>query len=152
MGSEALTAVIEIPLNYHTKYEIKDGTLWVDRILNHEYPCNYGYIPNTLWDDGDALDICIVGHISLHPMAHIKVVPKAVLKVVDNGVSDWKLIAGVTDCTRVADHLESLTNFFNSYKPGVVVEGAVTEGADLEQVVSRARSLFRESGLIRRND
>ena len=136
-------AIIEIPLNYHAKYELKDGVLWLDRVSTEEYPCNYGFLPGTLWHDGDALDICVVGHLSLHPQTHIMVEPKAVIKMYDNGVSDFKVVAGLEDTTRVQSYLESLVSFFERYKPGVEVDGVITEAGKVAAVIAESRELIK---------
>lgn len=136
-------AVIEIPLNYHAKYELKDGVLWLDRCLTESYPTNYGFIPNTLWHDGDALDICVVGHLSLHPKTHIMVEPKAVIKMYDNGVSDFKVVAGLEDSTRVLDYMDSLVSFFGSYKLGTDIDGIETDPIKIVAVIEESRELIK---------
>ena len=73
----SVTAVIEIPMNSGiVKYEIcSDGFLHVDRFLpvSMNYPCNYGFIPNTLGGDGDPLDILVISRQPIAQTALVKV-------------------------------------------------------------------------------
>ncbi|MGA2550744.1 MAG: inorganic diphosphatase [Burkholderiaceae bacterium] len=90
--------VIEIPMNADPiKYEVdKDsGTLWVDRFMGTamHYPCNYGYIPNTISDDGDPVDVLV---ITPFPLVHSVVVrcrPIGLLSMEDEAGGDAKLLA-----------------------------------------------------------
>ena len=89
--------VIEIPMNADPiKYEVdkESGTLWVDRFMGTamHYPCNYGYIPNTIADDGDPVDVLV---ITPFPLVHSVVVrcrPIGVLKMEDEAGGDAKLL------------------------------------------------------------
>lgn len=89
---------IEIPAN-HTpiKYEIdKDSdTLFVDRFLATPmfYPANYGYIPNTLADDGDPLDVLVITPYPVAPGSVIRARPIGVLNMTDEAGGDAKLVA-----------------------------------------------------------
>ena len=89
---------IEIPANHAPiKYEIdKDsGAVFVDRIVNTPmfYPCNYGFVPNSLHDDGDPTDVLVLCDFSLQPGVVIRCRPVGVLKMEDDGGMDDKLIA-----------------------------------------------------------
>ncbi|RMH53567.1 MAG: inorganic diphosphatase [Alphaproteobacteria bacterium] len=79
------------------KYEIdKDsGAVFVDRIVNTPmfYPCNYGFVPNTLHDDGDPTDVLVLCDFALQPGVVIRCRPIGVLKMEDDGGMDDKLIA-----------------------------------------------------------
>lgn len=79
------------------KYEIdKDsGAVFVDRIVNTAmfYPCNYGFVPNSLHDDGDPTDVLVLCDFSLAPGVVIRCRPIGVLKMEDDGGMDDKLIA-----------------------------------------------------------
>ncbi|MHA3977316.1 inorganic diphosphatase [Halovulum sp. GXIMD14794] len=96
-----INVVIEIPGGAGggapVKYEIdKDsGAVFVDRIVNTPmfYPCNYGFVPNTLHDDGDPTDVLVVNDFSLMPGSVIRCRPIGVLKMEDDGGMDDKLIA-----------------------------------------------------------
>ncbi len=84
-----------------TKYELdKDsGALIVDRFLHTPmfYPANYGFIPHTLSEDGDPVDILVVGNIGVVPGAVMAVKPIGVLRMEDDGGMDEKIIARPVD-------------------------------------------------------
>ncbi|WWO97385.1 MAG: inorganic diphosphatase [Candidatus Dasytiphilus stammeri] len=89
--------IIEIPFNQNLiKYEIdkKSGTLFVDRFLSTSmfYPCNYGYVNNTLSLDGDPLDSLVIAP-SLEPRSVIFCRPIGILKMMDESGYDFKIVA-----------------------------------------------------------
>lgn len=90
-------AVIEIQKGSKQKYELdkKTGLLILDRILytSTHYPANYGFIPHTLADDGDPLDVLVLCSESLLPLSLVKVYPIGVITMNDNGKNDEKIIA-----------------------------------------------------------
>jgi inorganic pyrophosphatase len=93
-----VNVVIEVPIGGEpVKYEMdKDvGTLVVDRFLYTpmQYPGNYGFIPNTLSDDGDPCDVIVANTRPIIPGSIINVRPIGVLKMVDEGGGDEKIIA-----------------------------------------------------------
>ena len=130
---------IEIPKGSRVKYEInkETGAIEVNRILNFELPYNYGYLPNTLWEDGDPLDAIVLGHFSLHPGVEADVLPIAVIHMRDNGESDWKLICSVTPI-KFQDYHDLVVSFLKMYKPGVEIEGYTEESEAIKEVVERA--------------
>lgn len=89
--------VIEIPMNSAIKYEIdKDSnTLFVDRLVSTamHYPCNYGYIPNTLCGDGDAADVLVLFPQPVQAGSVIRCRPIGVLKMTDEAGEDAKILA-----------------------------------------------------------
>lgn len=89
--------VIEIPMNSGIKYEIdKDSnTLFVDRLVSTAmyYPCNYGYIPHTLCDDGDAADVLVLFPQPVQAGSVIRCRPIGVLKMTDEAGGDAKILA-----------------------------------------------------------
>ncbi|MFO1419187.1 MAG: inorganic diphosphatase [Methylotetracoccus sp.] len=90
--------VIEIPAySDPVKYEVdKDtGTLFVDRFMGTamQYPCNYGYIPNTLADDGDPVDVLVVAPSRLLSGSVVRCRPIGLLKMDDEGGGDCKVLA-----------------------------------------------------------
>lgn len=89
--------VIEIPMNSGIKYEIdKDSNaLFVDRLVSTAmyYPCNYGYIPNTLCGDGDAADVLVVFPQPVQAGSVIRCRPLGVLKMTDEAGEDAKIVA-----------------------------------------------------------
>ena len=94
--------IIEIPANAAPiKYEIdKDSdALFVDRFMGTAmfYPANYGYVPNTLSEDGDPSDVLVVAPVALRPGVVINCRPVGVLKMTDESGIDAKIIAVPTD-------------------------------------------------------
>ena len=90
--------VVEIPQGVApVKYELdKDsGALVVDRFVSTSmfYPCHYGFIPNTLANDGDPLDVLLVANFPVYPLSVIKVRPIGVLLMDDESGGDEKIIA-----------------------------------------------------------
>lgn len=92
-----VTAIIEIPLGSKVKYELdkESGLLKVDRILysSVRYPANYGFIPQTYCDDGDALDILVLCQESVYPMTMMRAKPIGLMKMMDQGKQDDKIVA-----------------------------------------------------------
>ena len=125
--------VIEIPANHSPiKYEIdKDmDCLLVDRFMATPmfYPANYGYIPNTLADDGDPLDVLVITPYPVQPGSVIRARPVGVLNMEDEAGEDAKLVAvphekltqlynDVQDVDDVPQLLrDQITHFFENYK------------------------------------
>ncbi|MFT5930022.1 MAG: inorganic pyrophosphatase [Oceanospirillaceae bacterium] len=125
--------VIEIPANSSpVKYEIdKDAdALFVDRFMASPmfYPANYGYINNTLADDGDALDVLVVTPYPVVPGSVIRCRPVGVLNMTDEAGEDAKLLAVPHEkLTQAYNHVQDITDlpemlrnqikeFFENYK------------------------------------
>ncbi len=91
------SALIEIPKGSKCKYELdkSTGTLRLDRVLytSTHYPANYGFIPRTYADDGDPLDVLVIGAEPLYPMTLVQVYPIGVMRMIDGGRLDDKIIA-----------------------------------------------------------
>lgn len=130
---DEINVIIEIPANSDpVKYEVdKDtGALLVDRFMATAmfYPCNYGYIPNTLSEDGDPLDVLVPTPYPLINGAVIKCRPVGVLKMEDESGIDAKLIAVPVDKLSVIYRdvkeatdlspllLQQIEHFFEHYK------------------------------------
>jgi inorganic pyrophosphatase len=111
---------IEIPANHAPiKYEIdKDSDcLFVDRFMATPmfYPANYGYIPNTLADDGDPLDVLVVTPYPVAPGSVIRARPVGILNMTDDGGGDAKVIAVPHD--KLSPLLiQQIEHFFANYK------------------------------------
>ena len=93
-----INVIIEVPMGSDPiKYELdKDsGALFVDRFLHTSmfYPCNYGFIPHTLSDDGDPADVLVIGRRPIHPGAVISARPVGVLLMEDEAGMDEKILA-----------------------------------------------------------
>ena len=94
--------IIEIPMNSDPiKYEVDKatGALFVDRFMGTamHYPCNYGYIPHTLSDDGDPVDVLVVTPFPLIPGVVVRCRPIGMLKMTDEAGGDEKLLAVPVD-------------------------------------------------------
>jgi inorganic pyrophosphatase len=129
-ASETVRAVIEIPKNSRTKYEIdkETGLLSLDRILFSSvmYPENYGFIPQTYCEDGDALDIIVLCSAQLAPLTLVDTKIIGVMKMIDGGETDDKLIAvakgdptlrEIKDLSDLSElKIGELRTFFEDYK------------------------------------
>jgi inorganic pyrophosphatase len=94
---DEIRVMIEIPAGSAIKYEIDEesGQLEVDRFLSTavNYPANYGTIPETRAEDGDALDVLVYTRAPIQPGAFIKVRPIGILRMRDRGERDDKILA-----------------------------------------------------------
>ena len=94
---DGLNVIVEIPMLSRVKYELdKDtGLIKYDRVLYSpmHYPANYGFVPQTLWDDGDPLDVLVLGAEPLVPGCLVEARPIGVLDMIDGGEGDAKLLA-----------------------------------------------------------
>ena len=128
--AEALL-VVEIPAGGFTKYEMgEEGLLHVDRFIAMPmaYPANYGSMPRTLAGDGDPLDALVLTRAPLHPGSVIRFRPLGVLRMVDGGEADEKIIgvpvdevdatyAGMRELKDLSAHeVERIEAFFRVYK------------------------------------
>lgn len=93
---EVITAVIEIPQGCKIKYELDkaSGLLRVDRVLYSSvvYPANYGFIPRTLGDDDDPLDVLVLMQEEVVPLSMMRVRPIGLMNMLDQGSKDEKII------------------------------------------------------------
>src|SRR5690349_16684044 len=90
--------IIEIPMNADPiKYEVdkKTGAMFVDRFMSTcmHYPCNYGYIPHTLSDDGDPVDVLVISPVPLITGVVVRCRPIGMLKMTDEAGGDAKVLA-----------------------------------------------------------
>jgi inorganic pyrophosphatase len=125
--------IIEIPTNGDpVKYEVdkESGALFVDRFMgtSMQYPCNYGYIPHTLGDDGDPVDVLVITPVPLVHGSVIRCRALGVLNMTDEAGGDAKLLAVPIEkvCRTYADYksiadvsphlLDMITHFFEHYK------------------------------------
>lgn len=97
ISPEKFSAVIEISKNSKNKYELdkQTGLLRLDRILHTSthYPANYGFIPRTYADDLDPLDVLVMCSEEIMPMTLVDVYPIGVIRMIDQGKLDEKIIA-----------------------------------------------------------
>ncbi len=130
---EEFNVIIEIPMNADPiKYEVdkESGALFVDRFMTTamHYPCNYGYIPQTLADDGDPVDVLVITPFALTPGVVVTCRAVGVLQMDDEAGGDSKLLAvPTTKILPIYDHwkkpsdinqmrLKAIQHFFEHYK------------------------------------
>ena len=126
----ALPVVIEIPAGSKNKYELdkQSGILKLDRVLysSVRYPANYGFIPRSFCDDGDPLDVLVLGQEPVHPLTLVAVRPVGLMHMRDQGRADDKILAvpahdpvysHIRELTDVPPHLiQEIHRFFLDYK------------------------------------
>ena len=147
---DEFNVVIEIPMNADPiKYEVdkESGALFVDRFMTTamHYPCNYGYVPQTLSDDGDPVDVLVITPFPLSPGVVVTCRPIGVLKMEDEAGGDAKVLAVPIDkILPIYTHwqkpedinqmrLKAIQHFFEHYKdlePGKWVKIQGWEGPD----------------------
>ncbi len=147
-------AVIEIPKGCKNKYELdkETGLLKLDRILYTatHYPANYGFIPRTYADDNDPLDVLVLCSESISPMTLVHVYPIGVIRMMDNGKLDEKIIAipfsdptynGYRSIFALPRHVyEEMQHFFSVYKTLEHKETVVDNVGDEKEAVKIVKS------------
>ncbi len=127
---EIVNGIIEIPKNTRAKYELdkETGLLMMDRVLyaSMYYPANYGFIPQTYCDDKDPLDILVLSQIAVVPMCIVSAKVIGVMRMLDGGEADDKIIAVaehdmsvnyINDIEELPRHFfREMKNFFEDYK------------------------------------
>ena len=159
---EILNAVIEIPKGSKAKYELdkKSGLIKLDRILfsSVHYPANYGFIPQTLCDDKDPLDILVLGQEAATPLCIMRAKPIGVMKMLDQGEADDKIIAVHIDDPEYAHYksmdelpphrMKEVKRFFEEYKAlenkAVKVENFFPQ-AEAFKIIQDAIDLYKRS-------
>ena len=128
-----LNVIIEVPSHSDpVKYEVdkETGAMFVDRFMgtSMHYPCNYGYIPNTLSEDGDPADVLVITPIPVITGSVVRVRPLGMLRMSDEAGQDAKIIAVPVDkLSSLYSHmnsvrdlprslLDSISHFFDHYK------------------------------------
>lgn len=158
---EEMNVIVEINKGSHNKYEIdkKTGLIALDRVAHtgQDFPFDYGFVPQTLWDDGDALDVVLLTTYPLLPGILVRVRPVALMKMIDGGDSDDKVIAvpiddprwkEVNDAADINKHtLKEIEHFYSTYKKlqnkEVVVEGFEDRKA-AEDAFLKGRKMYND--------
>lgn len=127
---EIINAIIEIPQGSRAKYEVdkETGLLKLDRVIysSFHYPVNYGFIPQTLGQDNDPLDVLVLCSQSIQPLCLVECTVIGNMQMIDTGAVDDKIIAVAAKDPSV-NHIKSmdelpphfiaeLKNFFEQYK------------------------------------
>ncbi len=127
---EEMNVIVEIPKFSKNKYEIDKATgiIALDRVMHssQDYPFDYGFVPQTLCGDGDALDVVLVTTYPLMPGILVKARPVAIMDMIDGGEEDNKVVAVPVDDPRMDDikdltdlnthFAKEMTHFFETYK------------------------------------
>ena len=149
ISTEDFLAVIEIKKGSKKKYELDKATgcIILDRILytSMQYPANYGFIPRTLSEDGDPLDVLVLCNEPIDPLVLVQCYPIGVLTMLDSGEQDEKIIAiPFKDPTyntyhsieELPRHLnDEMRHFFSVYKQ---LEGKTTA---VDEIKGRAEAI-----------
>ncbi|WP_019994815.1 inorganic diphosphatase [Aureimonas ureilytica] len=169
---EDINVIIEVPVGGHPiKYEMdkESGALFVDRFLYTPmtYPGNYGFVPHTLSDDGDPIDVLVCSTRPLFPGCVINCRPIGVLKMEDNSGVDEKVIAvpspkltqryikveEYTDLPEIT--LKQIEHFFEHYKdlePGKWVKiGGWGDAAEARKLITEAVTRYEEASAAEKN-
>ena len=159
--SMEIEVVVEIPKGSRNKFELnhETGEIWLDRMLftATQYPADYGFLPNTLADDGDPLDALVLLDEPTFPGCHIRARPVAVFWMSDEKGDDAKLLcvpegdprwATVNDLGNLPPHLlAEIEHFFTIYKELEPEKGTSTRGWEgreaAEKAVYEARAAYR---------
>lgn len=160
---EEINVIIEIPKGSNNKYEIdKDtGLIKLDR-ANYTaaaYPFDYGFVPQTLWEDNDPLDVIVLTTYPLSPGILVTVRPVAVMDMIDSGEGDAKIIAVPVDDKRWDDvqdlgdlnkhMLKEYQHFFETYKdlkgkPAVVEIRGIQGKAEALAAIRKSVDLYQK--------
>lgn len=138
---DIINVIIECPKGTKNKYEIdkETGLIKLDRAMktSQDYPFDYGFVPQSLWGDGDALDVVLLTTYPLAPGILVEARPVGIMTMIDCGDSDDKIIAvpksdprfdEILDLSDVNKYiLKEMQHFFETYKSiegkKVVVKG-----------------------------
>ena len=129
-SKEAINVIIEINKGSKNKYEVDKATglIALDRVAHtaQDFPFDYGFVPQTLWDDNDALDVIILTTYPLFPGILARVRPVAIMNMTDTGDPDDKIIAvpiddprwsEIRDLADINKHtIKEIEHFFTTYK------------------------------------
>ena len=161
---EEFNMIVEIPRGSKNKYEIDKATglIKLDRAMRtaQDYPFDYGFAPMTLWDDDDALDVVVLSTYPLATGILVNVRPVAVMRMIDGGEGDDKVIAvpvkdprwdDVQDIGDINKHtLKEIQHFFETYKQiehkTVTVNGFKNKKAAMAAVVKSIKLYNKKFG------
>lgn len=153
--------IVENPKGSKNKYEIdkETGLIKLDRAMKtaQDYPFDYGFAPQTLWEDGDALDVVILATYPIHPGILLKVRPVAIMHMTDSGDSDDKIIAvpvkdprweNIHDLADINQHtIKEIKHFFETYKSiedKIVTIDGVEGKEEAFEAVKKSISLYKD--------
>lgn len=140
-------AIVEMPLGTRYKYEVdkRTGLLVLDRPIDCEVPYNYGYIPGTLSEDGDPLDVFILSNEPIPPLTEVKIIPWDVIHCIDKDVNDEKII-GLISGDNIDDFYMfevEIERYLAKYKSGIRVDYQKETGSfGAEQIIEEAKDRY----------
>lgn len=157
-----INGIIEIPRGSRAKYEIdkESGLIKLDRVIyaSMYYPLNYGFIPQTLGQDGDPLDIVVLTQVSVVPLCLVPSRVIGVMQMIDRGLADEKIIAvaeqdpsvsNIGDVEDMPGYLFSeLRHFFENYKTLENKRVTINEFQSREyayRIIETCRGLYNEN-------
>ncbi len=159
--SETINVIVEIQKGSKNKYEFdkESGLIKLDRVsyTSQDFPFDYGFVPNTLWHDGDPLDVVLLTTYALMPGILVEARPVAVMHMTDSGDSDAKIIAvpakdprfdNIKDLSDLNTHsLKEFKHFYENYKTLqdkiVTIDGV--DGRDVAiKVINESIELFEK--------
>ncbi len=158
---DEINVIIEINKGSKNKYEIdkETGMIALDRVAHtaQDFPFDYGFVPQTLWDDGDALDVIMLTTYPLQPGILAKARPIAIMHMIDDGDSDDKVIAvpvgdprwdEVKNLDDINTHtIKEMEHFYSTYKKIQKKEVEVTGFDDKNaagEAIKRSLELYKE--------
>lgn len=157
---EEMNVIIEIPKGCKNKYEIdkETGLIALDRVTHttQDMPFDYGFVPQTLWEDGDPLDVIVLTTYPLDSGILARVRPVGMMDMVDSGEGDVKIIAvpisdprwkEVLDLKDVNKHtLKEMEHYFTTYKKlqnkEVVIKG-FGDKSEAEKAFEKAVEMYK---------
>jgi inorganic pyrophosphatase len=158
---DVINVIIEIPKGSKNKYELdkETGLITLDRAMytSQDYPFDYGFMPQSHWEDGDPLDVVVLTTYALAPGVLVKVRPVGIVHMIDDGDSDAKIIGvpesdprwnDVQDLADVNKHtVKEIEHFFLTYKKlqhkEVTINGIGDKKAAIEAIL-KSQELYKE--------
>lgn len=160
--AESINVIIEIPRGSKNKYEIdkKLGLVALDRAAHtaQDFPFDYGFIPQTWWEDEDPVDVIVLATFPIHPGVLVRVRPVGIMHMIDCGDVDDKIIGVPVDDPRWEDvknikdvnkhTLKEMQHFYENYKklqPGKTVEiTGFSDAAAAKEAFEKGKKLYKD--------
>jgi len=163
---EGVPVVIEVPKGSKNKYELdkETGLLKLDRVLYSavHYPANYGFIPRTFCDDGDPLDVLVLGQEPVVPLSIVMARPVGVMRMRDDKGIDDKIVAvsindpavnDYTDHRQLPAHtLKEMMRFFQDYKVLEHKQVVIDEPLGRDEAITIVREALELYRKLRRGE
>jgi inorganic pyrophosphatase len=154
-SKDEINVIVEINKGSKNKYEIdkETGLIALDRVAHtaQDFPFDYGFVPQTLGEDNDPLDVVLLTTYPLFPGVLLKARPVAVMKMIDSGEGDDKIIAVPCDDPRWSDikdlsdinkhTIKEIEHFYSTYKK---LQNKIVEVKSFENKET-AQKVFEES-------